>query len=331
MPWDPTRSIQDSPDLSPTTLILNYLKSQGTPITPENIRRAVVANGRGDMLGPDPVPGLRSDIPSTDPEAQSGGRGGGGNKRSSAKPAPAGPVDRHDDTSAPPQSPDQMQQNPVPPRAATMPIGEQVISGLPPGWGGGGGRPVAPQPGGGPSPNAPPPAGAQATIPPPPNPMEMAMQRAIGGPPSAPALPAPPQAPMISGPPPQLALPAPPQAPAPAQLPAPPEVPRIAGPPPQLALPPPDALPGDLGARKPNVTVEQLPSGPAPGKQVQGYPIEQTPASRIIGKSAVGAAKGVASGARAGPQGAAIGGLTGGGEALARELAEYILKGGKLN
>ena len=76
--------------LSPTTLILNYLRSQGTPINPENIRRGVEAAARGD------VSGLRSDRPATEAEDQAamaaakGGRSGGSGPSSSAQPGPAG-------------------------------------------------------------------------------------------------------------------------------------------------------------------------------------------------------------------------------------------------
>lgn len=80
MPYDPTRSIQDSPDLSPTTLILNHLKARGVPITPDNIRRAVIENARGNMSGPDPVAGLRSDAPSQDGGPGVGQRGNVANK-----------------------------------------------------------------------------------------------------------------------------------------------------------------------------------------------------------------------------------------------------------
>ena len=46
--------------LSPTTIILNRLRSQGVPITPENIRRAVTEMGRAsNQAGPDVSPDLR--------------------------------------------------------------------------------------------------------------------------------------------------------------------------------------------------------------------------------------------------------------------------------
>lgn len=75
MPYDPTRSIQGGEDLSPTTLILNQLRKQGVPITPDNIRRAVMANARGDGPGVQYVPGLVSDSPGVDPNNK-GARGG---------------------------------------------------------------------------------------------------------------------------------------------------------------------------------------------------------------------------------------------------------------
>lgn len=75
--------VDDNPpggELSPTTLILNHLKARGVPITPDNIRRAVIENARGNLSGPDPVAGLRSDAPSQDSGPGVGQRGNVANK-----------------------------------------------------------------------------------------------------------------------------------------------------------------------------------------------------------------------------------------------------------
>lgn len=92
-PVPPTDQLPSSggDQLSPTTLILNYLRSQGTPINPENIRRGVEAAARGD------VSGLRSDRPATEAEDQAamaaakGGRSGGSGPSSSAQPDAGNP------------------------------------------------------------------------------------------------------------------------------------------------------------------------------------------------------------------------------------------------
>lgn len=102
--------------LSPTTLIYNYLRQQGMPLTGENVSRALQANATnpGTIQSPDynmpgapmPIP-MVNDVPSVD---QTVARGNG-SPRTSAQPTatqppstdapPAAPSD------APPQSPDQ--------------------------------------------------------------------------------------------------------------------------------------------------------------------------------------------------------------------------------
>lgn len=129
--------VDDNPpggELSPTTIILNDLKRRGVPITPDNIRRAVIANARdpgtsGPDLGYVSDTGrqisLRNAAPETDGpgvgqggnvagKVEGSGRGGGRNLPVPPVPpserAQAGPVDRRDDqssspaTSAPPTS-----------------------------------------------------------------------------------------------------------------------------------------------------------------------------------------------------------------------------------
>jgi len=113
MPYDPTRSIQGSPDLSPTTLILNQLKAKGVPLNAANVRRAVMENARNsNEAGPDPVAGLRN----MEPIASAGdpGVGGGGNvagkiegggRKAPARPqsrGPTAPMDRRDTSSGAP-------------------------------------------------------------------------------------------------------------------------------------------------------------------------------------------------------------------------------------
>ena len=78
-----------APDASPTTMVLQYLKSRGFQPSSENVRRALEANARD----PGVIPGLRSDRPATDAEdmaamraAGVGGAGGG------ARPLPIPPI-----------------------------------------------------------------------------------------------------------------------------------------------------------------------------------------------------------------------------------------------
>jgi hypothetical protein len=96
-----------APDASPTTMVLQYLKSRGYQPSSENVRRALEANQRD----PGVIPGLRSDRPATDAEdmaamrAAGAGRGGGG-RSLPVPPIPPNttgatpPMDRRDDTSS---------------------------------------------------------------------------------------------------------------------------------------------------------------------------------------------------------------------------------------
>lgn len=80
--------------MSPTTMVLNYLKARGYQPTSENVRRALEAN----MRDPGVITGLRSDRGATEAEDQAamaaarggGGSGGGG---SNAEPKIGGPAD----------------------------------------------------------------------------------------------------------------------------------------------------------------------------------------------------------------------------------------------
>lgn len=113
--------------MSPTTMVLNYLKARGYQPTSENVRRALEAN----MRDPGVITGLRSDRGATEAEDQAAmaaarGGGGGGGSRLPVPPipptqTPAGPVDRHDDTNT--ASPDTS--------AAPTNIGSSIISGIP--------------------------------------------------------------------------------------------------------------------------------------------------------------------------------------------------------
>jgi len=104
-----------APDASPTTMVLQYLKSRGFQPSSENVRRALEANQRD----PGVIPGLRSDRPATDAEdmaaMRAAGAGGGssgglvreegtwdvGGRGRGATP----PMDRRDDaTSAQPST-----------------------------------------------------------------------------------------------------------------------------------------------------------------------------------------------------------------------------------
>jgi hypothetical protein len=243
---------------------------------------------------------LRSDLPSIDaPTAR-----GNGSPRSSAPPSARWDLTEPDARWDVPQRPPGLTDSrPVLPRVGgvappgpgtPMDLPKIPLPELP---GGGGGRPVVPVPN---APTPPPPAAMQAPIPQPPNPLETALNRAV----EPAALPAPPEVPRLPAPPAQLALPAP-EAPPMPRIAAPPEVPQISGPRPQLALPAPDPRLGGIP--------------PAPGKQVQGAPIEQTPLSRGIGRVVPGVASGAA---RGGLPGAILGGLS----AAAPELLPYIMK-----
>jgi hypothetical protein len=85
-------AVQQSGDqLSPTTMVLNYLQRQGLPRTSENVRRALEANARDNTT----IPGLINQAPpaptAIDTQANAPGRGGPG-RATSAAPAPATPA-----------------------------------------------------------------------------------------------------------------------------------------------------------------------------------------------------------------------------------------------
>jgi hypothetical protein len=291
-PTSPPDDQRGNDPLSPTTLIYNYLRQQGLPPTSENVSRALQANAAnpGVIKSTDynmpaqPMPiAMINDLPVDSPRPS-----GGGTKRSSAPPSPRWDIPQDDSWD--------LRGGVKPPPDSFSPLRN---IGTPNGGGGLldmilGNRPPSPSPVGVPSvPQiSPPPASASVALPPPPNPMEAAMNRAV-----------PPQLPAPS---PQLALPAPPTPQRPA-IAAPPEVPRIVGQSARPALPPP----------APNIGQPNL--GPAPGKQVQGAPIEQTPLTRALPRAATGAASGYA---RGGVPGAVAGGLSG----VAPELIPYIMK-----
>lgn len=73
-----TQSSSGDP-LSPTTIILNRLRAQGVPITPENIRRAVTEMGRSsNQAGPDVSGDLRvAEVEDSAPRGQSRSSGRG--------------------------------------------------------------------------------------------------------------------------------------------------------------------------------------------------------------------------------------------------------------
>ena len=115
--------------MSPTTMVLNYLKARGYQPTSENVRRALEAN----MRDPGVITGLRSDRGATEAEdqaamaaARGGGRGGGSRLPVPPIPpnqTPAGPVDRHDEDTQPKPDPNTS--------AAPTNIGSSIISGIP--------------------------------------------------------------------------------------------------------------------------------------------------------------------------------------------------------
>lgn len=289
-------------DMSPTVMLQKQLQARGLPLTGENMRRLLEANANFNSggAGDGPVPGLRSDIPATEAEDQAAMRArGNGSPRSSAPPAARWDLTEPDARwDLPPNAPGLQDSRPVLPRVGgvappgpgtPMDLPKIPIPELP---GGGGGRPVVPVPN---APTPPPPGAMQAPIPQPTNPLETAINRAVPPTPEVPRLPAPP---------PQLALPAP-EAPVMPRIAAPPEIPQVTGPRAPLALPAPDPRLGGIP--------------PAPGKLVQGAPIEQTPLSRGVGRIVPGVASGAA---RGGLPGAILGGLS----AAAPELLPYIMK-----
>lgn len=259
--YDPNMvSTEDKPDadpLSPTTIVLNYLKERGYPLTAENIRRTVEANAR-------------------DPGAIGGNvanytRSGGGDvelRNASTEGTSASPAPRAKPGFPQPINPSWQTVEPWPTQSSSQPS-------LPNAGAPNGGLPLPPPmlPGE-PSPVG---GGTPPEIAPPPDPIRDAITRAISGPPEAPALPAPPVRPQIAAPPEVPALPAPsPQLALPA-----PEVPNVVGQSGRPALPAPQP---DIGPKI------------APGPRVQGAPIMQTPATRAIPRIVAGAGAGAARG-----------------------------------
>jgi hypothetical protein len=120
MPFDPNR-VPDEGDISPQTLVFNYLKSKGLPLNADNVRRTIEANARDPgVLGPNVVAGLRNTgTEDSNPRGSGGvGQGGGsaagrieggaGSKRGGNTPVDATNTSRtageRSATSAPPQS-----------------------------------------------------------------------------------------------------------------------------------------------------------------------------------------------------------------------------------
>lgn len=275
--------------LSPTTLIYNYLRQQGMPLTSENVSRALSANSRQPGIIPSPdanMPGAPMPIPMINDVP--GANTGGGSSKRSAPPAARWDVPsdqaRWDLPTSILKGASPQPYIPLP-NAGAPAIGEPAPPmTLPP--------PAPPaNVGAAPLPTIPPPPAAAAAQVPSPIPPE-AMAKAV-----PPELPAPPALPQLPAPRPQLALPAPevPQAP---RIAAPPEVPRISAPSPQLAL-------------------------PAPGKQFRGAPIEMPNIGPRAGPALTGAGIG---GRVAGPVGAAVGGGLGALAPEGRALTDYIMK-----
>lgn len=193
MPDDPTADT-----LSPTSMVLNYLRSKGMQPTSENVRRTLEANARDPSL----IPGLRNDVPATEADdqaamaaARGGARGGGG------RPLPVPPIPPADGggdqrTSAAPSTGGTADTGAMG-GSGIGPLGMSIAAGIPAAalMYGASRIPAMPQPGA----SVPPPVDPGAGVPrvagpdaplllPGPDtaaasPMETAMQRAIAGPP----------------------------------------------------------------------------------------------------------------------------------------------------
>jgi len=294
--------------LSPTTLIYNYLREKGMPLTSENVRRVLESNaqnpgiipgtGRDDAYSNAEMPvHLVNDVAGVDPKAAPGQR---------RLPMPPTPPKLGDEQGPPYTPPVGVSSDPI------LDIAKRVLGGIPPP---GPNSPPPQWPSGPPSPSPvgqppvpqmnPPTPGAEVALPV--DPMEASMQRAMQ--------------PRLPGPTAQLALPAPPQAPAPAQLSAPPAPQRpatIAGPPAPLLL---------EGPKTPNVSVRQLPT-PTPQMQAPPIspqaPVEQGPVARGVGNVGAGIASGYA---RGGPRGAVVGGAGAAAKELIPPLVEAVKRG----
>jgi hypothetical protein len=318
--YDPNMvSTEDTPNadpLSPTTIVLKYLKERGYPLTAENIRRAVEGNARDPgAFGGNVVNYTRGDtggnveLRNAGPEGTSAAPSGS-RRGLPVPPQPPGgatpPMDKRDSSSTGDGSP------PLP-DAGSPDVGTPMAPLFmpPPAEGAQVSSPVTPQ-------MPPPPAGAAVATPTPPDPIRDAITRAISGPPEVPALPAPPVRPQIAAPPEVPALPAPaPQLALPA-----PETPRVP------ALPAPEPGLGDFsgevqGPPGGRVRVGNVTPKIAPGPRVQGAPIQPGPVAGPLGRAAVG---GVTGFKRGGVGGAAAGAAPG-----VSELIDNILSGRNLH
>src|SRR5215831_1963108 len=80
-------AIGDEDPLSPTVMIQQYLRSQGLPLTAQNVHNVTMANARGDYggAGMPVIPGMVNTAPPTDPGV--GQRGNVARKVESSRPA----------------------------------------------------------------------------------------------------------------------------------------------------------------------------------------------------------------------------------------------------
>jgi len=284
--------------LSPTTLIYNYLREKGMPLTSDNVRRVLEGNAQNPGMiqgtGRDdahsnaemPIP-LINDVAGTDPKTSAA--------PGQRKPLPTPPI--------PPQAqlPNQEVRNQPPEQTGFMSnatdLGRWIL---------GRGNP-----------------------PPPPTPN---YQLELRNPTQPPQISGPPEQLRLSGPgggaqtgaPPEV-----PRLPPPAAIPMP-QVPATPTPPAATVVPanppvPPVAMDRALEpARQPRVTVQQMPTEQlrAPPISPQA-PIEQGPVARGVGN--VGA--GIVSGARSGgPRGAAVGGGLAAAKEIIPPLVEQLTK-----
>lgn len=297
--------------LSPTAMVIRYLQSKGMQPTADNIRRAISANAldpgqAGPFMISDSAPGgtqLRNTQVEDNAPARAISR--------AIQPARWDLTEPDARWDMPGQPPGLQDSRPVLPRVGNMP-GPGPNTPMPPPPEG---APVAPRV----PPELPPPAPA-AAVTPPVDPLGNAVSQAL-------------EPPRLGGPSPQLALP-PPEAPVRPAIAGPPPVPQIEAAPRPLALAPPEvprAPARPLALPPPDPKLGGIP--PAPGKQVQGAPIEQTPLSRGVGRTITGAVTGAARGATRGPGGAIVGGLAGAAQPLvealgpsAKEIVPYIMR-----
>jgi len=279
--------------LSPRTLIYNYLREKGMPLTSANVRRALEANaanrgviggtGRDDAYSNAEMPvHLINDVAGTDPKTSAAP--GSGTRRLPTPPVPP----KLGDEQGPPRP--ELDQPSLPNQGMepnnVLDIARQVL----------GRFSLAPQPL----------RNYQLEV----NPSEP--QARIGGPPEQPRIEGPGGGARVGGPPEVPRLPPPaaipmPQVPAATTVPANPPVPPVAM---DRALEP---------ARQPRVTVQQVPTEQlrAPPISPQN-PVIQTPGAKAVGNIGAGIAAGAA---RGGPRGAVVGGA----KALAEEVGPPVL------